>query len=87
MAAPEFGRFGISPVRRYGRGKSPIDERVAKLWKLRHSDPAAILQAYRRVVRLEPTDPLPTGVTFALMIDAIAGKEGYSGLRQLPIDT
>jgi hypothetical protein len=55
---------------------------TAKLWELRHSDPAAVLHAYRRVVNLNLTDPLPSGVTFVQMIEAIVNNAAAEGRKQ-----
>jgi len=48
---------------------------VAELWEIRHRDPIALLLAYRRVAGLNSTESLPSGVTFATVIQAIVDSE------------
>jgi hypothetical protein len=54
---------------------SPRTYRRAQLWGVRASDPAKFVTIYRETVGIDEDEPLPTGVSYAEMVNAILNRE------------
>jgi hypothetical protein len=61
-----------------------VERRAAELHLLRATDPAQIIDYYRRIAAVSADGQLPPGVSFTKMIHAILVHEVRSGKLDLP---